>query len=142
MSRHHYLIDTSVLTRQRNPSVAAATGPIVAAGLVAVCAPVMFEIGVTARNPVDHELLMVGLDAFGHVPVTDAIQRSALDVQSELITRGAHRSVSLVDTLVALTALANDLTVLHYDADFELLAEVVGCEQQWIVPRGSAEANG
>jgi predicted nucleic acid-binding protein len=34
---------------------------------------------------------------------------------------------------------AHDLTVLHYDADFELIADVTGQPQEWIVPRGTAD---
>jgi hypothetical protein len=29
--------------------------------------------------------------------------------------------------------------VLHYDADFELVAEITGQEHEWIVPRGTAD---
>jgi predicted nucleic acid-binding protein len=29
------------------------------------------------------------------------------------------------------------LTILHYDADYERIAELTGQTQQWIVPRGS-----
>jgi hypothetical protein len=34
---------------------------------------------------------------------------------------------------VAATAEARDLTVLHYDADFKLVAEVTGQHHEWIV---------
>jgi predicted nucleic acid-binding protein len=40
---------------------------------------------------------------------------------------------------VAAIAEARRLTVLHYDADFELIAEVTGQEQEWIVERGTAD---
>jgi len=29
------------------------------------------------------------------------------------------------------------MSVLHYDADFELIAEVTGQPVEWVVPRGS-----
>lgn len=32
-----------------------------------------------------------------------------------------------------------DLTVLHYDADFDLIASVTGKRCEWIVPRGSID---
>lgn len=100
----------------------------------------MFEIGVTARNARDHELLMTGLSVFSQVAISEAMHREALDVQATLVTQGAHRSASLVDTLVATAAIAHGLTVLHYDADFELLADITGCAQQWIVARGTADS--
>ncbi|MGH9079048.1 MAG: PIN domain nuclease, partial [Acidimicrobiales bacterium] len=31
------------------------------------------------------------------------------------------------------------LTVLHYDADFELVGQITGQPHEWIVPRGSAD---
>jgi hypothetical protein len=34
---------------------------------------------------------------------------------------------------------ARALAVLHYDADFELIAGVTGQPQAWIVPRGTAD---
>jgi predicted nuclease of predicted toxin-antitoxin system len=41
------------------------------------------------------------------------------------------------DVLVAACAERAGLTVLHYDADFERIAELTGQPVQWIVPRGS-----
>ena len=34
---------------------------------------------------------------------------------------------------------ARDLTVLHYDADFELVAEITGQAQEGVGARGSAD---
>ena len=56
-----------------------------------------------------------------------------------LAKQGQHRLVSLTDALVAATAEARDLVVLHYDADFELIARHTGQKQQWIIARGSAD---
>jgi len=39
---------------------------------------------------------------------------------------------------VAATAESAGLTVLHYDADFERIAEVTGQPTEWVVPRGTA----
>jgi len=44
-----------------------------------------------------------------------------------------------VDALVASVAESRGLTILHYDADFELIAAFTGQPQQWIVPRGAAD---
>jgi predicted nucleic acid-binding protein len=46
---------------------------------------------------------------------------------------------SIVDALVAAVAEARDLTVLHYDADFELVAGITGQTQEWVVARGTAD---
>jgi len=41
------------------------------------------------------------------------------------------------DLLVSVLAARHRLTVLHYDADYEVAATVVDFEQRWIMPRGS-----
>jgi predicted nucleic acid-binding protein len=38
---------------------------------------------------------------------------------------------------VAACAERADLAVLHYDADFERIAELTGQAEQWVVPRGT-----
>lgn len=139
MPRATFLADTSVFARLSKPAVAAAVAPRIAAGHVAVCAPVAFELGFIARNAVEHEALLSGLDAFESVPVTDGDHHRAIHVQGLLAERGAHRAVSLVDALVAAVAESRDLTVLHYDADFEAIAGVTGQAHRWVVERGTAD---
>jgi hypothetical protein len=41
--------------------------------------------------------------------------------------------------LVAAVAETRQLTVLHYDSDFETVARLTGQDQHWIVARGSAD---
>lgn len=60
-------------------------------------------------------------------------------MQAGLSAKGQHRALSLVDALVAAIAEARGLTVLHYDADFELVASFIGQQEQWIVQRGKAD---
>lgn len=139
MARTRYLADTSVFARLAKPLVAVAFSPLAAKGLVGLCAPVAFELGYAARSSEDHRALADRLSSFPPVPVTDADHRRALDVQADLAERSQHRALSLVDGLVAAIAEARDLIVLHYDADFELVAEITGQDQEWIVPRGTAE---
>jgi len=111
----------------------------VAEGKVAVCAPVAFELGFAARSPSDYVLLTDRLRAFAQVPTSEGDQRRALDIQAALAARSQHRAISLVDALVAAVAEARGLTVLHYDADFELIASVTGQPQMWVVARGLAD---
>ena len=40
--------------------------------------------------------------------------------------RGLHRPAGISDLLLPATAKAHGLTVLHYDADFDTVAEVTG----------------
>lgn len=139
MARTRYLADTSVFARLTKPSVTAAFAPLAAGGQVALCSPVMFELGYSARNPNDYRELVDRLSSFPPVPVTDADHRRACEVQGALAARGQHRAISLVDGLVAAVAESRDLIVLHYDSDFELVAEVTGQETEWVVSRGSVD---
>ncbi len=139
MARATLLADTSVFARLSKPAVAAAVSPLIADGHVAVCAPVLFELGFSARNGADHEALLSRMDAFESVPVTDGDHRRSIDVGGRLAELGAHRAVSLVDALVAAVAESRDLTVLHYDADFEAISEITGQAHRWVVERGTAD---
>ena len=139
MARAAYLADTSVFARLSKPVVAAAAAPLIAQGQIAVCAPVVFEVGFSARSLDDHKSITSRMTAFESVPVTDGDQRRAVELQQLLAKRGQHRALSLVDALVAAVAEARDLIVLHYDADFELVAELTGQPHRWIVDRGTAD---
>jgi predicted nucleic acid-binding protein len=134
-----YLVDTSVFARVSKPRVATAFLPLVARGDVILCHPVSFELRYAARNHRDYRSIAERLASFPAVPVTDADHRRALEVQQLLSAKGHHRALSLVDALVAAIAEARDLTVLHYDADFELVSAVTGQRHQWIVNRGTAD---
>jgi hypothetical protein len=39
--------------------------------------------------------------------------------------------------MIAATALVHDATILHYDRDFERIAEATDQPHEWIIPRGS-----
>lgn len=139
MASVRYLVDTSVFARLTKPIVAAAFAPLAAGRQVALSSPVAFEISYAARIPDDYRNIADRLQSFPPVPTTDADHRRALEVQAALASRSQHRALSLVDALLAATAEARHLSVLHYDADFELVAQITGQPQQWIVPRGTAD---
>jgi predicted nucleic acid-binding protein len=51
---------------------------------------------------------------------------------------GAHqRSVKHPDLLIAAAAEAADLTIVHYDEDYDRIAEITGQPMRWLVPAGS-----
>jgi predicted nucleic acid-binding protein len=58
-------------------------------------------------------------------------------IQRRCRTPGVERPGCPRDLLIAAYAEQADLKVLHYDADFERVAELAGQPTQWIVPRGS-----
>jgi predicted nucleic acid-binding protein len=139
VARLRYLADTSVFGRLAKPSVVGAFAPLVAGGQIALCSAVACGLGFSSRSPEDYMELTDRLSAFDSLPTNEADHRWGLQVQAALAVRSQHRALSLVDALVAAVAETHDLTVLHYDADFELIAEVTGQRQEWIVPLGTAD---
>ena len=59
-----------------------------------------------------------------------------MEVQHQLARRSHHR-LALSDLLIAAAAELNDLTVIHYDADYDRIAEITGQPTDWVAPRGS-----
>jgi predicted nucleic acid-binding protein len=133
-----YLADKSALTRSdTRPEVREVIEPLLLAGRIATCGIVDLELLYSAPSPTTYHELAEALRAMPRVPVTDTAVNRALEVQSLLAHRAQHRSVPLPDLLIAACAEAAGLTVLHYDADFERIAELTGQPAQWVVPRGS-----
>lgn len=58
--------------------------------------------------------------------LTPTLEDRAVEVQLLLAERGQHRAPSVADLLVAAAAELAELTVLHLDKDFELIAEITG----------------
>jgi len=58
--------------------------------------------------------------------LTPKIEDRAVEVQSILAERGQHRAPSIPDLLIGATAELADLTVLHLDKDFDLIAQITG----------------
>ncbi len=139
MSRVRYVVDTSAFARSSKPIVRQVLGPLASAGRIALCGPVAFELGHAARNRSDHDAIQEAITAYPTVPVNGSDHRRSLEIQSLLASRGEHRALSLVDALVAAVAESRELTVLHYDADFELIADAIDLEHEWVVPRGTAD---
>ena len=137
MARAQYLIDTSAMVRLDRPAVASVLSPLLSDGLVALCGPVIFELGYSARTAADHQALFDRADAFERAPTTDGDHQRALELQSSLSKQGQHRAMSLVDALVAAVAETRGLVVLHYDKDFDLIAAITGQTTEWVVPQGS-----
>lgn len=131
------LLDTSVVNRLSELVVSDAVEDEIASGDAVLCAPVVYEVCFSARNPKHLAELRGALGAFPQVPIHQADFDRALDVQSELCRRGSHRAVSMADLLIAAAAEARGCIVVHYDADFERIASVTGQPVRWVVPRGS-----
>ena len=43
----------------------------------------------------------------------------------------------MADLLIATLATAHDVTLIHYDGDFEIAAEVLPFRHQWVLEKGA-----
>jgi predicted nucleic acid-binding protein len=133
-----FLIDTSVLKRLGHREVRAVVEPLAANGELGRCSISDLEIGYSARNAEEWDRLVGALDAFGAVDTTAAHVRRALQTQRLLAQRG-QRGRKIPDLLIAAAAEELGVGVLHYDADFDLIAMVTEQRCQWVVAAGSVD---
>ena len=133
-----HLLDTSALTRLSHGAVRAAAEPLVVAGHAARAGISDLEIGFSARNIDEWETLASGVGELHLIETSAEHVRRARQTQRLLAERGL-RGRPIPDLLIAATAEIEHLTVLHYDADFDLIASVTGQQCEWIVPRGSID---
>ena len=132
-----FLLDTSVLTRLRSPSILQRIQELDGVGL-ARTSMTDLEVGFSARSADEWDRLCAALAAFRRFDVEAHHFDRARQVQRELAREGL-RGRKVPDLLIAAVAEAASLTVLHYDADFDHIAAVTGQPAQWIVERGSVD---
>ncbi len=130
------LLDTSVLKRLGQPAVRAVVEPLAAAAELGRASICDLEVGYSARNAEEWDLLVGALGAFVRVETTAEHLRRALQVQ-RLLAERSQRGRKIPDLLIAAAAEQLDLTVLHYDGDFDAIAAVTGQRCEWVVPAGS-----
>jgi predicted nucleic acid-binding protein len=133
-----FLVDTSVLKRLGRSDVREVVEPLAVTGQLGRASICDLEVGYSARNTEEWDRLVGALDAFDSVDTTASHLRRALQVQRLLAGR-SQRGRKIHDLLIAAAAEELDLAVLHYDADFDLIAAVTGQRCQWVVPADSVE---
>jgi len=135
-----HLVDNSVLARTDRPQVAVRVEPMIEDGRLARCSVTDLELLFSARSGADHRVRRADIELrFGHVPIDQRTLDRAVEIQGLLADRGQHRGANVPDLVVAAVAEQSGLTVLHYDADFELIATVTKQPTEWVVPRGSID---
>jgi predicted nucleic acid-binding protein len=101
-----------------------------------------FEVLYSARNAREYAELRAELEALRPLELSEAVVGAALGAQAELSRHAAgfHR-LPHQDYLVAATAAAHELGVLHYDADFDRIAEQssLAFESVWIATAGTLD---
>lgn len=134
-----YLVDKSALARLQKPAVRAVLAPLIQRGVLGTCGVLELEMLYSSRDVADHDRMRNYLSGFEWLAVFDGCWDRAIEVHRALTSRGLHRTVRMPDLLIAATAERHDVTLLHYDADFDLIADVTGQLTRWVVPRGSVD---
>jgi predicted nucleic acid-binding protein len=109
-----------------------------ARGEIAVCMPFLLEAGFSAETAAKHREMMAKFDVLPRVAIDGEVERLALQAQRELAEIGHHR-LAPMDVMIAACAHRTEAGVLHYDADYDILAEHTSLvfESEWLAPAGT-----
>lgn len=134
-----FCIDTSAWHHARHPLVAQRWLEYLQRDALAVCDQARLEILFSARSATNYDEISDELAGLHYLPIDADVFQLALDTQRRLAFIGGlhHRSVKIADLLIAASAKIGGATVLHYDADFDRIADITGQPVQWIAERGS-----
>lgn len=137
------LLDNSAWARLRSQAAVPAArrmevGRAVGAGDIYVCTPFLLEAGYSARGGLEHDELLCELSALPRAGIDETVEERALEAQAQLAQVGHHR-LSPADVMIAAIADRHELAVLHYDADFDIIASKtdLNFESVWVATRGS-----
>jgi hypothetical protein len=127
-------LDHPALCRERADEVAT----LLEQGRLSVCLPFLLAAGYSARSGGDYVALIGDLLALPRVRIDEHVEERALDAQRQLARAGHHR-LPPVDVIVGAIADTHGLGILHYDSDYDLLAEKtdLSYESVWLANRGS-----
>lgn len=133
-----WVVDKSVLARLGRSEVRQVVLPHIQAGRLAIAIVTELEVGFSARSTKDYRITrQTLLDYLLPILISPRAEQRAREVQAALVRRSHHRAVSVPDLLVAAVAEVEDLSVLHYDSDFDLISSITGQPTEWVVPRGT-----
>jgi predicted nucleic acid-binding protein len=105
---------------------------------IATCLPFLLEAGYSAQSAVDHEQSIDRLGTLPSVAIDADVEAAARKAQRELARVGHHR-LSPIDVMIAACAHEAGVGVLHYDRDYDRIAELTSLrfESVWVAPAGS-----
>lgn len=141
MSR--FLVDNSVLQRlPRSPAVQAALTSILdAEHELCCCALTLDEFAFSAGSATGHAEGTYRLrTSFLYLPASPDTDQIIIDIRTALWQAGKGRASGVIDVAIAATAVHSSATVLHYDSDFDRIADAYPhLMAQWVAPRGSID---
>jgi len=112
-----------------------------AAGSIAMTEPLLLEILYAAKDAAAFRARQEELAALPLLRLDDRAASRALAAQADLArARGVSHRVRPIDLLVAAVADVHDADIVHYDHDYDVLAEntLLAFGSVWAAPRGSA----
>ena len=136
------LLDNSAWVRLGADRLAAERADEIANGLesggIATCLPFLLEAGYSVRTAQEHDQLLAELLSLPHYRLDEVAERRAVDAQAQLARVGHHR-LPPVDLLIAALAERHGLGILHYDHDYDLIAEKTDLrfDSVWLADRGT-----
>jgi predicted nucleic acid-binding protein len=132
------LIDTSAWARASSPVVREPWQRALLSRRMRISPLVRFEILLSARHGDGFDTLAEQLSALQPAPLTTSVIRAAETAMRALAHRssGSHR-LPIVDYFVAASAQELGAAVIHYDRDYDTLAEVLEFESAWLAPAGT-----
>lgn len=112
--------------------------PWLTEGMLHVCQVTELEIYFSSRS-LEHlnETKAAIRDHYNWALMPDSLWSRASEIQKLLAKHGSHQSAGVVDLLLAATAEFNRMTILHYDRDFETVAQVTGQPVRWVAEPGT-----
>jgi predicted nucleic acid-binding protein len=136
------LADTSAWVWSRRsayPELRDAFDAALVAGELATCDMVRLELLYSARDRGEFAELRGELAVLPDCPIGKQQWERALSVYEQLSARGGlhQRSVKHPDLLIAMAAEAAGVAVLHYDEDYDRIAEITGQPTRWLAPAGT-----
>jgi predicted nucleic acid-binding protein len=135
-----WLVDTGVwswVRDRRFPALAGWFSEQVRASRVLVCDAITMELLRITPNERRAQELAEWLSGFEQVPMPVDVWRRCRELQLALSPGGHHRRVPPTDLLIAVAAEHAGVPLLHYDADYDLIADVSELRHRWFVPRGT-----
>jgi predicted nucleic acid-binding protein len=131
------LIDTSAFARARHSDVRGQWQEALLNDRLRLAPPARMEILFTARDGAAFDALAAQLSALRPAPFTSGVLRAAEDAMRTLAHRSAgSQRLPVIDYLVAAAAQELGAAVIHYDRDYDTLAEIMEFESVWLAPAG------
>lgn len=132
------LVDTSVIVRNHQPVVFGRLEALLERNNLWTCRIIDLEFAYSSRSR-DLSVALLERRALPTAPITQETMDRALTIMGLLATKGRHRHAQGTDCIIAATAEMHGLTLLHYDRDFDYIADVTNISAEWVAPPGTLD---